>query len=96
MRVIVPGEEVRTEQDFHRILAHQLEFGEHYGWNLAALRDRLLNDVPRPIDLVWRNSEASRKLLGSNLFERICAILNEAEVQDREFGWEDRFVLTLE
>jgi ribonuclease inhibitor len=95
MQVVVPGDEIRTEIDFHRVLARQLEFGEYYGWNLAALRDRLLLDVPRPVELIWERSAVSKQQLGSNLFESICEILREAEDQDQRFGWEDRFVFVL-
>jgi ribonuclease inhibitor len=94
-RFVVPGDEIRTELDFHRVLARQLEFGEYYGWNLAALRDRLLLDVPRPVELIWERSAASKRYLGADLFESICETLREAEAQDRRFGWEDRFVLVL-
>jgi ribonuclease inhibitor len=45
--VVIDGREVRTEADLHRILERPLELGEYYGRNLAALRDRLLTDVPR-------------------------------------------------
>ena len=45
----IVGAEVRTELDVHRSLERQLEFGEYYGRNVAALRDRLLTDVPRPV-----------------------------------------------
>src|SRR5436305_7834263 len=83
MQVVVSGDEIRTEMDFHRALARRLEFGDCYGWNLAALRDRLLLDVPRPVELIWERSAASERQLGSDLFESICGILREAEDQDR-------------
>lgn len=66
------------------------------GANLAALRDRLLVDVPRPLRLIWRRSDVSRERLGDVLFARITAILDEVERQDVEFGWSDRFEYVLE
>jgi ribonuclease inhibitor len=91
MDVIIEGSQVSSELDLHRTLERQLEFGDYYGRNLAALRDRLLADVPRPVSLMWRDSELSRSQLGDELFSRIWAILEEVAEQDRSFGWEDRF-----
>jgi ribonuclease inhibitor len=95
VQVIISGAKVASERDFHRQLVSQLEFGDHYGWNLAALRDRLLADVPRPVLLVWQDAAESRRLLGSDLFDRLVAVLDEAQKQDVEFGWTDRFTYTL-
>jgi ribonuclease inhibitor len=62
--VLIDGAEVRTELDVHRTLERQLEFGEYYGRNVAALRDGLLSDVPRPVRIIWLNSRISRARLG--------------------------------
>jgi ribonuclease inhibitor len=95
MIVEVPGAKIHTERDFHHVLAKQLEFGEYYGWNLAALRDRLLTDVPRPVKLIWHDAGVSRQQLGAAEFDAICKILADAEDQDQRFGWEDRFTYEL-
>lgn len=89
--VIIDGGELYTEADLHRQLAAQLELGDYYGRNLAALRDRLLADVPRPVRLIWTNSELSRSRLGDDFFEKVRDLLEEVAEQDIEFGWEDRF-----
>lgn len=89
--VTIDGAEIYMEEDLHRSLEAQLEFGEYYGRNLAALRDRLLADVPRPVRLVWEHSDVSRARLGDDLFEKIREVLEEVAEQDVEFGWEDRF-----
>lgn len=89
MLVEIQGGEIRVERDLHRALARKLEFGTD-GWNMAALRDRLLNDVERPIHLVWKDSETSRVNLGST-FAKVVAIFQEAKEQDEHYGWEDRF-----
>ncbi|MEV6895411.1 barstar family protein [Kribbella sp. NPDC051137] len=94
--VLIDGRDVFSERDLHRILERQLEFGDYYGRNLAALRDRLLADVPRPVRLVWTNSAVSRSRLGEELFARIKAVLEEVVQQDIDLGWEDRFEFLLE
>lgn len=43
--VVIDGSQIVQEADLHRTLAAQLEFGDYYGRNLAALCDRLLASV---------------------------------------------------
>lgn len=93
---ILNGKEFSDENDLHRVLERELDFGPHYGRNLAALRDRILTDVPRPVLLVWGNSEESRNRMGSGLFERVVNIFEEAVEQDLRFGWSERFEYRLE
>ena len=94
--VLIDGGDVYSELDLHRILERQLEFGDYYGRNLAALRDRLLADVPRPVRLIWHNSAVSPSRLGEELLTRITAVFEEAAQQDVDFGWEERFEFQLE
>lgn len=94
--VAIDGADIHSEADFHRCLEDQLELGPYYGRNLAALRDRLLTDVPRPIRLIWRNSDQSRSNLGLDTYQRITEILEEAQEQDLTFGWTDRFEYELQ
>lgn len=89
--VTIDGALIHSERDLHRQLEAQLELGDHYGRNLAALRDRLLADVPRPVRLIWRDSATSRKQLGDEFFIRVTALLEEVAQQDVEFGWDERF-----
>ena len=89
--VTLDGEAIHSEADIHRELERKLEFGDHYGRSVAALRDRLLTDVPRPIRIIWLNAGVSRVRLGDALFARIVEVFEEVERQDREFAWADRF-----
>ncbi|GGO94423.1 hypothetical protein GCM10011584_35400 [Nocardioides phosphati] len=93
--VEINGAGIRQELDVHKALAGKLEFGPYYGWNLAALRDRLLTDVPRPVHITWRESALSRRALGPEIFGRIVAIFEEAAEQDVSFGWTERFEFEL-
>ncbi|MFI6833789.1 barstar family protein [Kribbella sp. NPDC050241] len=94
--VLIDGRDVYSELDLHRILERQLEFGDYYGRNLAALRDRLLTDVPGPVRLIWTHSAVSRSRLGDELFTRITAVFEEVAQQDADFGWDERFEFRLE
>lgn len=89
--VIVLGSTIGSEGDLHRVIESALEFGPTYGRNLAALRDRLLIDVPRPVHIIWQASDMSRTGLGEDLWSRVLAIFDEAVAQDNRFGWADRF-----
>ncbi|WP_189250000.1 barstar family protein [Streptosporangium pseudovulgare] len=95
MRVVVDGRQVRSEADFHRILAGPLDFGPYYGHNLAALWDRLSTDVERPVELVWTHWEESRANLGTEVFDKICRILTCVQEQDAEWNWRERFTFEL-
>jgi ribonuclease inhibitor len=95
MQVTLNGRKIETESDVHDTLATALEFGPHYGNNLAALWDRLTTDVERPVKVVWLESTQSRKNLGGELFERIIRLMRDVEEQDKSFGWEERFSLEL-
>jgi len=58
----------------HRSLERQLELGEYYGRNIAALRDRLLTDVPPPVRIVWLGSRIRPSRLGENTFDKIVGV----------------------
>ncbi|MFE9374732.1 barstar family protein [Streptomyces sp. NPDC006711] len=96
MKVILHGEAIRTEQDLHRELAGPLDFGPYYGNNLDALWDRLTTDVERPVELIWKESDASKQTMGDQLFTQIKGLLIRVMEQDAEFGGKDRFVVRFE
>lgn len=94
--VLIEGRDVHSEMDLHRALEKQLDLGEHYGRNLAALRDRLTTDVPRPVRLIWRDSAVSRERLGEELFTTIAATFSAVADQDAGYGLDDRFTFHVE
>ncbi|WP_395744742.1 barstar family protein [Prosthecobacter sp.] len=95
MEIHIEGKKISTEGELHTSLANLLDFGPYYGRNLAALRDRLLTDVERPITLIWDDSAISKRFMGSTLFGKITAIFNEAVKQDLDFKMDERFVYEL-
>jgi ribonuclease inhibitor len=96
VRTIIQGLQVRTERDVHEQLARQLDFGSYYGWNLAALWDRLSTDVSRPIEIVWVDSADSRAALGDETFDALITVLEAAARQDVELGLAERLTLRIE
>lgn len=95
VEVVLDGEALATVADVHRVLDEALDFGEFYGWNIAALRDRLLTDIPRPVQVTWLNSRVSEQRLGAD-FHAVVQVFEEVTQQDSDFGWSDRFEFSLE
>jgi ribonuclease inhibitor len=96
MKVEIDGASIRTESDLHRLLSAELDFGPYYGENLSALWDRLSTDVERPVELVWKDSEESRKSLGDATFGKIRKLLLDVQQQDEAFGLVRRFTVVFE
>ncbi|MEE1941949.1 barstar family protein [Streptomyces sp. TRM 70361] len=96
MRVEIDGAVIRSERDLHEFLSRALDFGPYYGANLSALWDRLSADVERPVEIVWKESELSRRALGEIEFEKIRDLLLRVQSQDESFGWSDRFSVIFE
>ncbi|CAM3415573.1 barstar family protein [Isoptericola cucumis] len=94
--VILDGTGIRSELDLHQALERQLDFGPYYGRNLAALRDRLSNDIERPIHIFWRNAEESRSSLGDELYAKIIRLFARIAEEDASYGWDERFEFSLE
>ncbi|GAA4566509.1 barstar family protein [Planotetraspora kaengkrachanensis] len=95
MRVVVDGRQVRSEADFHALLAGLLDLGPYYGHNLDALWDRLSTDVKRPVELVWTHWEESRANLGTEIFGKIRTILTRVQALDADRNWSERFTFEL-
>lgn len=88
--IILDGTNIENEHDFHEVMSALLAFGPYYGGNLDALRDRLSNDVERPVTIIWLNSEQSKKYLGE-CFDRIVQIFEQTKQQDIQFKWDEKF-----
>ncbi|WP_127958991.1 barstar family protein [Serratia microhaemolytica] len=89
-KVILNGEHIHTELEFHKAISESLGFGSNYGKNLNALWDRLSTDVERPVIIIWLNSEQSKEFL-NEYFDRIIEIFEQTKQQDIRFNWEDKF-----
>ena len=90
-QIMIDGNIVKTEKDFHRTLAIQCDVAEFYGHNLNALWDLLSWGVERPVCIIWNNSANSKKFMGASAFYQIINVLQRVKEQDESFGWVDRF-----
>ncbi|AOR65482.1 barstar family protein [Pectobacterium wasabiae] len=88
--IILDGEILNSEPEFHKAMSDLLDFFPYYGRNLDALRDRLSNDVERPVKIVWVNSNYSKRCLGE-CFNKIVQIFEQTKQQDIQFHWDEKF-----
>lgn len=88
--VILDGASIETELDFHKAISELLDFGPYYGRNLDALRDRLSNDVERPVKIAWVNSNYSKSCLGK-YFNEIVKIFEQTKQKDIQFNLDEKF-----
>jgi ribonuclease inhibitor len=61
---VIDGNDITDRQQFHEILARQLNLPEWYGKNLDALAD-CLTDIHTDTTIVIKNDDALKKALGS-------------------------------
>ena len=95
MNVVILGEKIMSEMDFHQQLATALGVQKFYGFNRDALWDLLSAGVERPVVLVWRSAQISKMNLGTS-FAEIVEVLERLKQQDEGFGWKDKFTYKLD
>lgn len=72
--------EIRSLAQFYDELAHQLDFPAHFGRNLDALWDVLVNDIEGPLEIVWRDATLSQAAMGED-YAKLVALLEEAAAE---------------
>ena len=92
MHVVIDGRFILNEADLHRRLAGALGYGPYYRHNLEDLCERLADNDPRPLQLVWIHAGSLRMALGVSRFDEYIAALERMEAEDAARGWNERFV----
>lgn len=95
VEIVINGEHVKSEADFHSAVVNALHLSPCYGANLDALWDVLSTDAERPLTLIWKNSHLSKALLGE-AFEKLAGVLMRVEAQDNEWGLVEAFKFKME
>jgi ribonuclease inhibitor len=95
MKVVINGNDIKSESDFHKHIALVLNFPSYYGKNLDALWDVLSTDIERPITLVWENSSVSQETMREE-FPRSYDLLDRVVAQDIEWGLDEKFEVSFE
>jgi len=93
MELIIDGSKIASEEDLHDAISKGLALPNWYGRNLDALWDVLTGMVGRPLELIWLNSEQSKKILPR--YEQILSLFREVELQDQQSNRVERFTLEI-
>ncbi len=83
-KVRLKGKTIQSLDEFYSEIARKLHLPDHFGRNLDALWDVLTTDVKGPVELVWEDSEASKKPMGKD-FEKAAALLRDVEKEREDF-----------
>jgi len=83
-KVRLQGKAIRSLDEFYDEIARKLHFPDHLGRNLDALWDVLTTDVKGPLELVWEDSEVSKKPMGKD-FEEVAALFKDMEKERGDF-----------
>jgi ribonuclease inhibitor len=78
-RIVLSGDRIDTLDDIYDEVERQLTL-PYFGRNLDALWDLLTRDVEGPVEILWRESDASRATLGPD-FDRLTALLREVAIE---------------
>ncbi len=95
MDIILDGDAILNEAQFHQLIGSLFDIASFYGCNIDALWDLLSTDVERPITIVWKHSDASRKRLGST-FDLIISVFDRVKTQDASLELPAKFDYRLE
>jgi len=83
-KISLSGKTIGSLQEFYDEMARKLTFPEYFGRNLDALWDVLTTDIEGPVELIWEDSEASKKAMGK-AFDKILAFLRGVEKEREDF-----------
>ncbi len=78
------GNKMRSLDDFYDRISTLKDMPEHFGRNLDGLWDALSTDVEGPFEIIWKNADVSKKLMGKN-FNRVVKLLRELEEERDDF-----------
>ncbi len=83
-KVKLKGKAIQSLDEFYSEIARKLRLPDHFGRNLDALWDVLTTDVKGPVELVWEDSEGSKKPMGKD-FEKLAVLLRDVEKEREDF-----------
>jgi ribonuclease inhibitor len=78
------GQGIHSLDDFYDEISRQLSLPAYFGRNLDALWDVLSTDVEGPVEIIWRNAQASKRAMGED-FEKVLKVLKELEGEREDF-----------
>ena len=94
MQIVIEGQNIYVEKDFHRQFVSQVEDLYYYSHNLDALWDSLTGSVEGPLHLIWRDATLSKQRLGTR-FDLIISVLDRVIAYDAKSIHEDKFTFEI-
>jgi RNAse (barnase) inhibitor barstar len=95
-KITIPGDEINSYTDFHKIIAKLLRFDEcvdEYGCNENALEDVFPGPRNGPMLLIWANSDLSKSAIdgsvGVGVFDEIIGIFDRYKTRRWKIGLND-------
>ena len=83
-RCTLNGNAIRSLDNFYDRISTLKDMPKLFGRNLDALWDVLSIDVEGPFEIIWKEAEASKKLMGKD-FDRIVKLLRDMEKERDDF-----------
>jgi ribonuclease inhibitor len=83
-RCTLNGNTLSSLNDFYDRISTLKDMPEHFGRNLDALWDVLSTDIEGPFEIIWKNADASQKLMGRD-FHRVVKLLRDLEEDRPDF-----------
>ncbi|GLI39954.1 barstar family protein [Geobacter hydrogenophilus] len=83
-RCTISGRSVHSLNELYDELARQLPLPDYFGRNLDALWDVLSTDIEGPVELIWEDSEHSKRSMGKD-YERVVSLLRDLAKEREDF-----------
>ncbi len=83
-RFTLNGSAIGSLDDLYDRISILLNLSEHFGRNLDAIWDVLSTDVEGPFEIIWRQADQSKKLMGKD-FNRVVKLFKELEKERDDF-----------
>jgi ribonuclease inhibitor len=81
-KIFLEGSLINSQEDLHGQIAAALEFPSYYGKNLDALWDCLsdytISLQGQSVDIIIKNSDHVKKMIGADYLEKVIACFSEA------------------
>ncbi len=81
MRCVLQGKKIDSREAFYAAVARGLRLPGHFGRNLDALWDALTGDVAGPVEIVWKDADASRRSMGARAQDPLVRLLLDAAAE---------------
>ena len=87
MELIIDGEKIKNENDFHILCKKELDFPEYHGENLNAFWDVMHPLSFDPLKIIWKNFSISKQNIGNDI-KYIIKTFEDLKEEEPNFSYE--------